>query len=92
MCAETYKFSEKVQLDSLTYNELGDPDDLIVSKPAGEAKDPLYDWRDSPKLKLLNLVYDLTPSECVTAVVTELGMIPPSSVPVIVRERREDAA
>ena len=73
VCAETYKFNEKVQLDALTYNELGDPDDLIVSKRAGEEKDPLYDWRDSPRLKLLNLVYDLTPSEHVTAVVTELG-------------------
>ncbi|CAN0553643.1 unnamed protein product, partial [Ectocarpus sp. 8 AP-2014] len=28
-CCETYKFCERVQLDSIVYNELGQPDDLI---------------------------------------------------------------
>jgi translation initiation factor 2B subunit (eIF-2B alpha/beta/delta family) len=37
-------------------------------------------------LQLLNLVYDVTPSTFITMVVTEVGMIPPTSVPVILRE------
>lgn len=50
----------------------------------------LVDWRDIPGLRLLNLVYDLTPIEHVTMVITEFGIIPPTSVPVINRERRDD--
>jgi translation initiation factor eIF-2B subunit delta len=29
VCCETYKFSDRVQLDSFVNNELGDPDELI---------------------------------------------------------------
>ena len=28
-CCETYKFSERVSLDSICNNELGDPDSLV---------------------------------------------------------------
>lgn len=48
--------------------------------------DSLSEWRDMPNMKLLNLVFDLTPVELVTMVITEVGMIPPTSVPVILRE------
>lgn len=30
VCCETYKFHERVQLDSIGFNELGDPDELIT--------------------------------------------------------------
>ncbi len=30
VCSESIKFSEKVQLDSVTMNELGDPDDIAI--------------------------------------------------------------
>lgn len=36
-------------------------------------------------LHLLNLVYDVTPSDLVDMAVTELGMIPCTSVPVVLR-------
>jgi translation initiation factor eIF-2B subunit delta len=42
--------------------------------------------QDIPRLGLLNLKYDAMPAEYVTMVVTEFGMIPPTSVPVIIRE------
>lgn len=45
-------------------------------------------WRDQPRLGLLNLKYDAMPAEFVTMIVTEFGMIPPTSVPVILREYR----
>jgi translation initiation factor eIF-2B subunit delta len=41
-------------------------------------------------LNLLNLRYDLTPMKYVTLVITEVGMIPPTSVPVLIRESRKD--
>lgn len=109
VCCETYKFAERVLLDSICYNELGDPDDLVprehehdTSKVlrdvrAGVHVEPrssvrvscgmqVADWRDMPRLKLLNLIYDVTPMKYLTMVVTEAGVVPPTSVPVIIRE------
>lgn len=86
-CCETYKFSDRVQLDSITQNELADPDELVAT-PEG---DILSDWRDLPTLKLLNLVYDVTPIHYVSMVVTEVGLTPPTSIPVLIREYRKDA-
>ena len=39
---------------------------------------------------LLNLMYDAMPADFVTLIVTEFGAIPPTSVPVILREYRQD--
>lgn len=39
ICCETYKFHERVQLDSITHNELGDPD-ALASTP-GRVAGPL---------------------------------------------------
>ncbi|TMW55280.1 hypothetical protein Poli38472_013171 [Pythium oligandrum] len=97
-CCETYKFSDRVQLDSITHNELRDPDELISSYSTekshlarrGRGPHVLSDWRDIANLKLLNLVYDVTPIEFVSMVVTELGMIPPTSIPAILREYSKD--
>jgi translation initiation factor eIF-2B subunit delta len=41
-------------------------------------------------LRVLNLVYDLTPMEFVAMVISEVGMIPPTSVPVVIREYHKD--
>ena len=49
ICCETYKFHEKVQLDSITANELGDPEALIkvANQPDITA---LQDWEQQPRL------------------------------------------
>lgn len=125
-CCESIKFSDRVQLDSVTTNELADPEDLIKDssrkqppqqtslaleqflkevqgendkkskggkkdkEPAKEAalvdKSPLADWKSIPSLNILNIMYDLTPPSYINKVVTELGSLPPLSVPVILRE------
>ncbi|SGZ52851.1 CIC11C00000000507 [Sungouiella intermedia] len=125
-CCESIKFSDRVQLDSVTTNELADPEDLVAysegktvrvkrslaldefiklkedekkqatprkaqgnekdKKELSEAVDPLKDWRRIPSLNILNIMYDLTPPSFINKVVTELGSLPPSSVPVILRE------
>lgn len=87
VCCETYKFSDRVQTDSFVFNELGDPDDLV---DIGRDSPYLWDWRDYSSLTLLNLVYDFTPPEFVTMVITELGMIPCTSVPVVLRMRQAE--
>ncbi|KAL3687579.1 hypothetical protein R1sor_013888 [Riccia sorocarpa] len=90
ICCETYKFHERVQLDSITANELGDPDALVNVCGRRDLKD-LEGWSPEDKhLQLLNLTYDATPSDYVSMVITELGMVPPSSVPVILREYRRE--
>lgn len=90
ICCETYKFHERVQLDSITSNELGDPDALV--KVAGRKESALEGWADNEHLQLLNLTYDATPADYVSMIITELGMVPPTSVPVILREYRKEPA
>ncbi|KAL4566429.1 hypothetical protein LXL04_030544 [Taraxacum kok-saghyz] len=84
VCCESYKFHERVQLDSICSNELGDPD--VIAKVPGRKDNCLDDWANKENLQLLNLAYDVTPADYVSMIVTEHGMIPPTSVPVIVRE------
>ncbi|XP_029650362.1 translation initiation factor eIF-2B subunit delta [Octopus sinensis] len=83
---ETHKFSERVQADSFVSNELADPDDLIH---LDNQPDCLTDWKSYESLTLLNLVYDFTPPELITVVITELGTIPCSSIPVVLRVQQE---
>ncbi|KAF8335020.1 uncharacterized protein EI90DRAFT_2914004 [Cantharellus anzutake] len=66
-CCETYKFSNGVPFDGFTKNELV-PD--LTQEPR-------------PYLQSLNPLYDLTPASMISAVVTEVGLIPPSSIPTL---------
>lgn len=92
ICCETYKFVNRTQVDSLVLNEMGNPDDLVQSKPVynschidhpSPTESALSTWRDQPNLRLLNLLYDVTPSKYITLVVTEVGLIPCTSAPVV---------
>ncbi|ORX63468.1 hypothetical protein DL89DRAFT_273358 [Linderina pennispora] len=47
---------------------------------------PLTDWRETKNLRLLNLVQDITPPDFVSMIITEVGMIPTTSIPVVLRE------
>mmetsp|Transcript_15747 Transcript_15747/g.19989 ORF Transcript_15747/g.19989 Transcript_15747/m.19989 type:complete len:149 (-) Transcript_15747:12-458(-) len=93
-CCETYKISSRVQLESITSNELGNPDALISTNCAIDrsgsketnGNDVLNEWRSVESLRLLNLLYDLTPSEFASGIITELGILPPTSVAVLLRE------
>jgi translation initiation factor eIF-2B subunit delta len=57
-----------------------------------DKQSPVNDWKSIDKLKLLNLLYDVTPTEFVMMVITEVGCIPPTSVPVVIREYRREPA
>ncbi|OIT35364.1 PREDICTED: translation initiation factor eIF-2B subunit delta-like isoform X2 [Nicotiana attenuata] len=85
ICCEAYKFHERVQLDSVCSNELGEPD--AISKVPGRLDVNFSDnWTSNDNIQLLNLMYDVTPSDYVSMIITDYGMIPTTSVPVIVRE------
>jgi translation initiation factor eIF-2B subunit delta len=62
----------------------GNPDDLIPTDSYSK-ECPLSQWRSVGSLTPLNLTYDVTPPDLVTAVVTELAILPCTSVPVILR-------
>ncbi|KAH9938475.1 eukaryotic translation initiation factor 2B delta subunit [Fomitopsis serialis] len=79
VCCETYKYSEEVQLDSFTKNELAPTGDLFSSFPLTKPREALT-LQNRPNLEILNPLYDLTPPTCITAVVTEVGVIPPNSI------------
>ncbi|KIK65569.1 hypothetical protein GYMLUDRAFT_39047 [Collybiopsis luxurians FD-317 M1] len=72
VCCETYKFSEGVMLDSFGKNELA-PSKFSPSLSSSNLK-------SNSNLEILNPLYDSTPASCITAVVTEVGLIPPTSI------------
>ncbi|KAI9637716.1 uncharacterized protein MKK02DRAFT_24331 [Dioszegia hungarica] len=83
VAVETYKFTGGVRLDGLGMNEVDvnwmDEDrgtEGIVK--AGDGKEG-----GGANLTRLALTYDLTPAEYITALCTEIGFIPPSSVPTV---------
>lgn len=59
------------------------PDTSATSRTASPS--PLSNWKDTPNLQLLNIMYDVTPAEYVDMVVTEMGSLPPSAVPIVHR-------
>jgi len=83
VCAESYKISNRVQLEALTHNEMGAP----PANPQEDSEDDDDNNKKSIKnLTPLNLLYDLTPASFVSGIVTELGIVPPTSVAVLLRE------
>ncbi|CAN1241247.1 Translation initiation factor eIF-2B subunit delta [Linum perenne] len=74
MCCETYKFHKRVQLNSICYNELGDPGVLAKVQEREEIK-YLDGWTTASNLQLLNLIYDVTPPDYVSFIITEDEML-----------------
>ena len=82
---ESIKFTDKVALDSIATNELAPSHELgFVGTGVGKAGED-DEWRSASNLVGLNLMYDLTPAQCIHMVITEYGSLPPSSVPVVQR-------
>ena len=84
-----------MQLDSIVDNEMLDPDELSknlymeqLSMNNGNKNEynSLKDWEKNDFLNLLNIAYDFTPCKFINMIITEVGMMPASSVPVIIRE------
>ncbi|KAF9008769.1 hypothetical protein BDQ17DRAFT_1236646 [Cyathus striatus] len=73
VCCETYKFSEGVMVDGFGKNELAPSK---ITRSTGDS----INVTPSTNLEILNPLYDLTPPTFITAVVTEVGLIPPSSI------------
>lgn len=106
VCCETYKFTERVQTDSIVFNELGMyfrhrikyyiyiiTFNSIINYSnkifLGNENDvmPKEQWLNNRYLTPLGLRYDVTTSDLITAVVTEIAILPCTSVPVVLRVR-----
>jgi translation initiation factor eIF-2B subunit delta len=96
---ESYKFTERVQLDSIVHNELGSPRELAIADLQGAPTPQLNPGyfggankaaNDMLPFSVVNLRYDCTPIGNISAVATGTGLIPPTSVPVLIRELRAE--
>jgi translation initiation factor eIF-2B subunit delta len=93
VCCETYKFCEKVQTDALVYNELGNPNELLTysnSNAFNKNQASRLVSELNSEITLLNLTYDVTPPDLISCVVTDMGMLPCTSVPVVLRLKNRD--
>lgn len=85
---ETYKFTQRVNLDQIKKNEVGDPREithnhLIPKSWTTQDRDSLLKQRN---LEIRNFKHDFTSVDCVTVILCELGKVSPVSVSVIVDE------
>lgn len=72
ICCETFKFTDRVFTDALHFNEIAEvPVKLRDSAVAGQ--------------HVLALTYDVTSPDVIDVVITELGTIPCTSVPAVLR-------
>ena len=84
VCCESIKITERVALDSFVHNEIA-PEDELIPPPTDDGDSVLEGWRDVPNLRLLNIMYDVTPGNLIDMVVTEYGPTAPISVMAIQR-------
>lgn len=57
----------------------------VPEGPTPDPHHPLKYWRQKPNLQILNVMYDVTPKEYIDLVITEMGSLPPSAVPIVHR-------
>lgn len=97
VACETYKFSDRVQLDSFVANELGLTSELDLPRLAENAVEPAKIAKDDKmraksdvvqestakqsNVMKLNLMYDVTPDKYITLCVSELGSLPTTAIP-----------
>lgn len=93
---QTIKFTEKPIVHGLEMNENAPGEELVVKQsPEPDSFDPATgglirvdkwaQWKEKENVKVLNLMYDLTPAESIQGVICEHAIIPPSAVPAMLR-------
>ncbi|CCU98611.1 unnamed protein product [Malassezia sympodialis ATCC 42132] len=90
ICCETYKFSDRIQLDSFVVNEAGQSSDLL-SQEDDTLQTPSVlltraECSAQSRLKVVQLLHDVTPPRYVSAIASEVGLSGTESVGVILRD------
>ena len=85
VCCETNEFADAVHTDAFVFNEAALTEEYLTAKNHKLVK--FFDSDSSKKknLTLLNLLFDATPPEYVSMIVTEMGIFPCPAVPAIIR-------
>lgn len=90
ICCETYKFSDRIQLDSFVVNEAGQSSDLLSQEDDGTLTDSVLLTRAEcsaqSRLKVVQLLHDVTPPRYISAIASEVGLSGTESVGVILRD------
>lgn len=90
ICCETYKFSDRIQLDSFVMNEAGQSSDLLSQEDDGTQTDSVLLTRAEcsaqSRLKVVQLLHDVTPPRYISAIASEVGLSGTESVGVILRD------
>jgi hypothetical protein len=90
ICCETYKFSDRIQLDSFVVNEAGNSLALLSQEHEGtETSSQLLTRAEcsaESRLKVVQLLFDVTPPRYVSAIASEVGLSGTESVSVILRD------
>ena len=76
VAAETYKFSPATVLGELVTIEERDPKEVV----------PPNVLASSPRLRVRNPAFDVTPPEYIDAIITERGVIPPKAAILVLKE------
>lgn len=90
ICCETYKFSDRIQLDSFVVNEAGNCSDLLSHEDFDSKTDSRLltpaECSAQSRLKAVRLMYDVTPPKYISAIASEVGLSGTESVGVILRD------
>lgn len=90
ICCETYKFSDRIQLDSFVVNEAGQSSELLSHEDDNTETDSVLLTRSEcstqSRLKVVQLLHDVTPPRYVSAIASEVGLSGTESVGVILRD------
>ena len=88
VCCETYKFSDRIQLDSFVVNEAGNPAQLLATCSDGNSGVLLTreESTQQSRLKVVQLLFDVTPPRYISAIASEVGLSATESVGVILRD------
>ncbi|WFC99318.1 hypothetical protein MYAM1_002062 [Malassezia yamatoensis] len=90
ICCETYKFSDRIQLDSFVVNEAGNSSDLFSHEDLDfKTESQLLtatEVSEQSRLKVVRLLYDVTPPKYISAIASEVGLSGTESVGVILRD------
>lgn len=86
VCCETNEFADAVHTDAFVFNEVALPEEYLTPKNHKLVRFFEAEKESCKKnLTLLNLLYDATPPEYVSMIVTEKGIFPCPAVPAIIR-------
>lgn len=77
-------------MDLLSHSIIKSPLSDLINNVGVDNSTESSSTNPSQNITLLNLTYDVTPPDLISCVVTDMGMLPCTSVPVVLRLKNRD--